>query len=204
MGEDHWIVAHVRHHQGVGLAWRSGRYRVLCRERRRWSSELEALRHAFDRNANGTVYQRPFGGHMQNSVQARRCSVPAVRRTAPATRCCTRLYQRNVRASTRFLVEWMALDLIRDASGQVLGVTAMEMETERCRCCRARSAVRHRSAGRIYSASTNAFINTGDGLGMRRAPDPARRHGILAIPSDRRGRRGVLITKAYAARAVTC
>jgi succinate dehydrogenase / fumarate reductase flavoprotein subunit len=77
------------------------------------------------------------------------------------------LYQRNVRASTRFLVEWMALDLIRDASGQVLGVTAMEMETGEVSVLHARAVLfATGGAGRIYSASTNAFINTGDGLGM--------------------------------------
>ncbi|KAK0357797.1 hypothetical protein LTR94_037988, partial [Friedmanniomyces endolithicus] len=39
------------------------------------------------------------------------------------------LYQRNVRARTHFFVEWMALDLIRDAEGDVVGVMALEMET---------------------------------------------------------------------------
>jgi hypothetical protein len=41
------------------------------------------------------------------------------------------MYQRNVKANTQFFVEWMALDLIRDEEGHVLGVTAMEMETGR-------------------------------------------------------------------------
>ena len=41
------------------------------------------------------------------------------------------LYQRNVRANTQFFVEWMAMDLIRNADGDVLGVTAMEMENRR-------------------------------------------------------------------------
>src|SRR6185503_18000164 len=77
------------------------------------------------------------------------------------------LYQGNVRANTHFFVEWMALDLIRDASGQVLGVTALEMETGEMYVLHARATLfATGGAGRVYAASTNAFINTGDGLGM--------------------------------------
>ena len=78
------------------------------------------------------------------------------------------LYQRNVRANTQFFVEWMALDLIRDADGDVLGVTA----AWRWRPARFRSSMPKATmfatggAGRIYFSSTNAFINTGDGVGM--------------------------------------
>ena len=77
------------------------------------------------------------------------------------------LYQRNVRARTQFLVEWMALDLIRDADGDVVGVTALEMETGEVMILQAKATILATGgAGRIFAASTNAFINTGDGLGM--------------------------------------
>jgi succinate dehydrogenase / fumarate reductase flavoprotein subunit len=77
------------------------------------------------------------------------------------------LYQRNVAARTTFFVEWMALDLIRDADGDVVGVTALEMETGEVHILEARTTLLATGgAGRIYAASTNAFINTGDGLGM--------------------------------------
>jgi succinate dehydrogenase / fumarate reductase flavoprotein subunit len=77
------------------------------------------------------------------------------------------LYQRNVRARTQFFVEWMALDLIRDASGHVLGVTALEMETGEVSILQARATLfATGGAGRIFASTTNAFINTGDGLGM--------------------------------------
>src|SRR5204863_10108952 len=77
------------------------------------------------------------------------------------------LYQRNVRARTQFFVEWMALDLIRDVDGDVLGVVALEMETGESVILQAKATLLATGgAGRIYSASTNAFINTGDGLGM--------------------------------------
>jgi succinate dehydrogenase / fumarate reductase flavoprotein subunit len=120
----------------------------------------------FDRNENGTVYQRPFGGHSQNfgerPVQRSCC---AADRTGHAM--LHTLYQRNVRARTQFFVEWMALDLIRDASGQVLGVTALEMETGEVMILHARATLfATGGAGRIFSSTTNAFICTGDGLGM--------------------------------------
>ena len=77
------------------------------------------------------------------------------------------LYQQNVKARTQFFVEWMALDLIRDADGDVLGVTAMEMETGEVYMLEAKTTLLATGgAGRIYAASTNAFINTGDGLGL--------------------------------------
>jgi len=61
----------------------------------------------------------------------------------------------------------MALDLIRDASGQVLGVTALEMETGEVMILHARATLfATGGAGRIFSSTTNAFICTGDGLGM--------------------------------------
>ncbi|HEV7801051.1 MAG TPA: FAD-binding protein, partial [Burkholderiales bacterium] len=77
------------------------------------------------------------------------------------------LYQRNVAARTQFFVEWMALDLLRNSQGDVVGVVALEMETGEVMILQAKATLLATGgAGRIYSASTNAFINTGDGLGM--------------------------------------
>src|SRR6202166_2358855 len=128
--------------------------------------ELEHFGMPFDRNADGTIYQRPFGGHSANfgekSVQ-RACA--AADRTGHAM--LHTLYQRNVRARTQFFVEWMALDLIRDADGDVLGVSALEMETGEVMILQAKATLfATGGAGRIFAHSTNAFINTGDGLGM--------------------------------------
>jgi succinate dehydrogenase / fumarate reductase flavoprotein subunit len=77
------------------------------------------------------------------------------------------LYQQNVKAKTSFFVEWMALDLIRDADGDVVGVTALEMETGDLHLLEAKTTLLATGgAGRIFAASTNAYINTGDGMGM--------------------------------------
>jgi succinate dehydrogenase / fumarate reductase flavoprotein subunit len=77
------------------------------------------------------------------------------------------LYQQNVKEKTSFFVEWLAMDLIRDTSGDVVGVTALEMETGDVHIFEAKTTLLATGgAGRIFAASTNAFINTGDGLGM--------------------------------------
>jgi succinate dehydrogenase / fumarate reductase flavoprotein subunit len=60
----------------------------------------------------------------------------------------------------------MALDLIRDAEGDVVGVVALEMETGDVMMLEAKTTFATGGAGRIFAASTNAFINTGDGMGM--------------------------------------
>src|SRR3977135_1445195 len=128
--------------------------------------ELEHFGMPFDRNPDGTIYQRPFGGHSANFGEkpvARACA--AADRTGHAL--LHTLYQRNVRARTHFFVEWMALDLIRDAEGDIVGVTALEMETGDLHILEAKTTLLATGgAGRIFAASTNAFINTGDGLGM--------------------------------------
>ena len=128
--------------------------------------ELEHYGMPFDRNDHGKIYQRPFGRHSQNYGQtpvSRSCA--AADRTGHAM--LHALYQRNVRANTQFFVEWMAMDLIRNADGDVLGVTAMEMETGQVVIFHARATIfATGGAGRIFYSSTNAFINTGDGVGM--------------------------------------
>jgi succinate dehydrogenase / fumarate reductase flavoprotein subunit len=128
--------------------------------------ELEHFGMPFDRNPDGTIYQRPFGGHTANYGEK-----PVQRACAAADRTghamLHTLYQQNVAARTTFFVEWMALDLIRDDDGDVLGVTAMEMETGETYLLQAKTTLLATGgAGRIFAASTNAFINTGDGLGM--------------------------------------
>jgi succinate dehydrogenase / fumarate reductase flavoprotein subunit len=166
MGEDSWLWHMYDTVKGSDWLGDQDTIEFMCREAPKVVYELEHFGMPFDRNENGTVYQRPFGGHSQNfgerPVQRSCC---AADRTGHAM--LHTLYQRNVRARTQFFVEWMALDLVRDASGQVLGVTALEMETGEVMILHARATLfATGGAGRIFASSTNAFINTGDGLGM--------------------------------------
>jgi len=138
----------------------------MCRKANEAVIELEHYGMPFDRLDNGKIYQRPFGGHTSNyGERAVKRACAAADRTGHAM--LHTLYQRNVRANTQFFVEWMALDLIRNQAGDVLGVVAMEMETGEVTILHAKATLLATGgAGRIYAASTNAFINTGDGLGM--------------------------------------
>lgn len=138
----------------------------MCRRSVDAVVELEHWGMPFDRTDTGKIYQRPFGGHTSNYGQKpvrRGCG--AADRTGHAM--LHAMYQRNVAVRTQFFIEWMALDLIRDDEGDVLGVIAMEMETGDVVAFQAKATVfATGGAGRIYHSSTNAFINTGDGLGM--------------------------------------
>jgi succinate dehydrogenase / fumarate reductase flavoprotein subunit len=140
----------------------------MCRRANEVVVELEHMGMPFDRLENGKIYQRPFGGHTQDYGSAKMAmrSCAAADRTGHAM--LHTLYQQNVRANTQFFVEWMALDLIRDPQdGAVIGVTALEMETGEVSILQAKATLfATGGSGRIFAASTNAFINTGDGLGM--------------------------------------
>ncbi|MGK2900898.1 MAG: succinate dehydrogenase flavoprotein subunit [Burkholderiaceae bacterium] len=166
MSEDNW---HYHFYDTVkGSDWLGDQDAIefMCREAPKVVYELEHFGMPFDRNPDGTIYQRPFGGHTANYGEK-----PVQRACAAADRTghamLHTLYQQNVKARTNFFVEWMALDLIRDAEGDVVGVTALEMETGEVFILEAKTVMLATGgAGRIFAASTNAFINTGDGLGL--------------------------------------
>jgi len=166
MNEDNW---HYHFYDTVkGSDWLGDQDAIefMCREAPKVVYDLEHMGMPFDRNPDGTIYQRPFGGHTANygeKAVERACA--AADRTGHAM--LHTLYQQNVKAKTSFFVEWMALDLIRDDDGDVVGVTALEMETGELYIMEAKTVLLATGgAGRIFAASTNAFINTGDGLGM--------------------------------------
>ena len=166
MNDDNW---HYHFYDTVkGSDWLGDQDAIefMCREAPNVVYDLEHMGMPFDRNPDGTIYQRPFGGHTANygeTAVERACA--AADRTGHAM--LHTLYQQNVQAKTSFFVEWLAMDLIRDADGDVVGVTALEMETGDVHVLEAKTTLLATGgAGRIFAASTNAFINTGDGLGM--------------------------------------
>ncbi len=164
--EDHWTWHMYDTVKGSDWLGDQDAIEFMCKKANEVVVELEHYGMPFDRTDNGKIYQRPFGGHMSNfGEKPVRRSCAAADRTGHAM--LHAMYQRNVKANTQFFVEWMALDLIRDEEGHVLGVTAMEMETGQVVIFHSRATIfATGGAGRIYYSSTNAFINTGDGLGM--------------------------------------
>ena len=166
MSEDNWYWHMFDTVKGSDYLGDQDAIEFMCREAPKVVYDLEHMGMPFDRNTDGTIYQRPFGGHTANYGEK-----PVQRACAAADRTghamLHTLYQQNVKARTNFFVEWMALDLIRDADGDVVGVTALEMETGDLHILEAKTTLLATGgAGRIFAASTNAFINTGDGLGM--------------------------------------
>ncbi len=166
MAEDTWLWHMYDTIKGSDWLGDQDAIEYMCKMAPQVVYELEHFGMPFDRNPDGTIYQRPFGGHSANFGEK-----PVQRACAAADRTghamLHTLYQRNVRARTQFFVEWMALDLVRNADGDVLGVVAYEMETGDVMILQAKTTVfATGGAGRIFAASTNAFINTGDGLGM--------------------------------------
>src|SRR5262245_1357819 len=197
MSEDSWLWHMYDTIKGSDWLGDQDAIEFMCKLAPQVVYELEHFGMPFDRNPNGTLYQRPFGGHSANfgekSVQR---AVAVADRTGHAM--LHTLYQRNVRARTHFFVEWMALDLVRDADGDVLGVVALEMESGEPMILQAKATMLATGgAGRIFGASTNAFINTGDGLGMAaRAGIPLEDMEFWQFHPTGVAGAGVLITEA--------
>jgi len=128
--------------------------------------ELDHMGLPFSRLENGKIYQRPFGGQSIKfgGEQAARTAA-AADRTGHAL--LHTLYQQNLAAKTNFFNEWYATDLVMNDDGQCCGVIAMSIETGEVVQFKSRATVfATGGAGRIFQSTTNALINTGDGLGM--------------------------------------
>jgi succinate dehydrogenase / fumarate reductase flavoprotein subunit len=129
--------------------------------------ELDHMGLPFSRFENGRIYQRPFGGQSKNFGEggqaARTCA--AADRTGHAL--LHTLYQGNLKNNTVFLNEWFAVDLVKNQDGAVVGCIAICIETGETVYVKAKATVLATGgAGRIYASTTNAHINTGDGIGM--------------------------------------
>jgi succinate dehydrogenase / fumarate reductase flavoprotein subunit len=128
--------------------------------------EMENMGLPFSRFENGKIYQRPFGGQSQNfgGEQGARTAA-AADRTGHAL--LHLLYQQNVKNKTKIFSEWYALDLVKNQDGDVVGCTAIDIESGEVVYFKSKAVVLATGgAGRIYASTTNAHINTGDGLGM--------------------------------------
>ncbi|MDO6386963.1 MULTISPECIES: succinate dehydrogenase flavoprotein subunit [unclassified Uliginosibacterium] len=163
---DHWTWHMYDTVKGSDWLGDQDAIEFMCKQAPQVVVELEHYGMPFDRTDEGKIYQRPFGGHMSNfGEKPVRRACAAADRTGHAM--LHALYQRNVKANTQFFVEWLALDMLRAPDGRVLGVIAMEMETGEITVFQAKATLfATGGAGRIYYSSTNAFINTGDGVGM--------------------------------------
>ena len=164
--EDHWEQHMYDTVKGSDYIGDQDAIEYMCKTGPEAIIELEKMGLPFSRFENGKVYQRPFGGQSKNfgGEQAARTAA-AADRTGHALLHC--LYQQNVKNKTNVYSEWYALDLVKNSDGAVVGTTAICMETGEIVYFKARATVLATGgAGRIFASTTNAHINTGDGVGM--------------------------------------
>ena len=129
--------------------------------------ELEHMGLPFSRTETGRIYQRPFGGQSKDFGKGGQASRTCAAEDRTGHALLHTLYQNNLRRGTTFLSEWFAVDLVTNQDGAVVGVVAIEIETGEVAFIQARATILATGgAGRIYASTTNALMNTGDGLGM--------------------------------------
>ena len=168
----------------------------MCRAAPQAVYELEHFGVPFSRLDNGGIYQRPFGGQSQNfggDQAARTCA--AADRTGHAI--LHSLYQQNIRAKTHFFDEYFAVDLLKDEQGCVLGALAFNIHNGEPVVIEAKATLLATGgAGQLFRTTTNALINTGDGMGMAlRAGVPLQDMEFFQFHPTGIAGRGMLITE---------
>ncbi len=168
----------------------------MCRAASRIVYELEHFGVPFSRLANGKIYQRAFGGQSRDfggEQAARTCA--AADRTGHAI--LQSLYQQNIRAKTHFFDEYFAVDLLRDEEGFILGALVLEIETGEPLIIEAKTTlIATGGAGQLFRTSTNALINTGDGIAMAlRAGVPVQDMEFFQFHPTGIAGKGMLITE---------
>jgi len=166
MGEDDWRWHMYDTVKGSDWLGDQDAIEYMCREAIPAVIELEHYGVPFSRTEDGRIYQRPFGGHMQNYGKT-----PAMRACAAADRTghaiLHTLYQQSLKHGCEFFVEYFALDLIMDDEGACRGVVAWCLEDGSIHRFRAQTTVLATGGyGRAYFSCTSAHTCTGDGGGM--------------------------------------
>ncbi|MCM0033838.1 succinate dehydrogenase flavoprotein subunit [Sandarakinorhabdus limnophila] len=166
MGPDHWTWHMYDTVKGSDWLGDQDAIEYLCKEAPAAVYELEHFGVPFSRTEAGRIYQRPFGGMMQNMGNG----PPAQRTCAAADRTghamLHALYQQSLKYSTDFYIEYFAIDLIM-VNGECKGVIAINMEDGSIHRFRSHQTVLATGGyGRCYFSATSAHTSTGDGGGM--------------------------------------
>ena len=166
MGPDHWTWHMYDTVKGSDWLGDQDAIEYLCKEAPAAVYELEHFGVPFSRTQAGRIYQRPFGGMMQNMGNG----PPAQRTCAAADRTghamLHALYQQSLKYSTDFYIEYFAIDLIM-VNGECKGVIAINMEDGSIHRFRSHQTVLATGGyGRCYFSATSAHTSTGDGGGM--------------------------------------
>jgi succinate dehydrogenase flavoprotein subunit len=167
MGPDHWTWHMYDTVKGSDWLGDQDAIEYMVREAPAAVYELEHAGVPFSRTAEGKIYQRAFGGMMQNMGEG----PPAQRTCAAADRTghamLHALYQQSLRYDADFFIEYFALDLIMGPDGACRGVVALCLEDGSLHRFRAHAVVLATGGyGRAYFTATSAHSCTGDGGGM--------------------------------------
>ena len=139
----------------------------MCRVGPQAVYELEHMGMPFTRTERGRIYQRPFGGHSLGFGKGGQASRACAAEDRTGHALLHTLYQNNLKAGTTFLNEWFAVDLVTNQDGVVCGLVALEIESGQVVFVKSKATVLATGgAGRIFATTTNALMNTGDGIGM--------------------------------------
>ena len=166
MGPDHWTWHMYDTVKGSDWLGDQDAIEYLCREAPAAVYELEHAGVPFSRTDEGKIYQRPFGGHMQNMGAG-----PPVQRTCAAAdrtghAMLHALYQQSLKYDADFFIEYFAIDLIME-NGECRGVIALCLEDGSIHRFRSHAVVLATGGcGRVFQSATSAHTCTGDGGGM--------------------------------------
>ncbi len=168
----------------------------MCRAAPKAVYELEHFGVPFSRLDNGKIYQRAFGGQSQDfggEQAARTCA--AADRTGHAI--LHSLYQQNIRAKTHFFDEYFAVDLLKGGDGHIMGAVIFNIQDGKIVVIEAKTTlIATGGAGQLFKTTTNALINTGDGMGMvMRAGMPLQDMEFFQFHPTGIAGRGMLITE---------
>ena len=167
MTPDHWHWHMYDTVKGSDWLGDTDAMEYLTREAPAAVYELEHYGVPFSRNEEGKIYQRPFGGHMQNFGEG-----PPVQRTCAAAdrtghAILHTLYGQSLKHNAEFFIEYFALDLIMSEDGVCQGVIAWNLDDGTIHRFTAKMVVMATGGyGRAYFSATSAHTCTGDGGGM--------------------------------------
>jgi succinate dehydrogenase / fumarate reductase flavoprotein subunit len=166
MGPDHWTWHMYDTVKGSDWLGDQDAIEYLVREAPAAVYELEHAGVPFSRTDEGKIYQRAFGGMMQNMGEG----PPAQRTCAAADRTghamLHALYQQSLKYDADFYIEYFALDLIMEG-GECRGVIALCLEDGSIHRFRSHATVLATGGyGRVYFTATSAHTCTGDGNAM--------------------------------------
>ena len=131
---------------------------AMCREAPQDILELERMGVIFSRTPEGRIAQRPFGG----AGFPRTCY--AADRTGHAL--LHAMYEQLMKRRCRVYEEWYVTALLVE-QGRCCGVVAWDLVHGGLQVLRAKAVILATGgSGRVFSTSTNAVINTGDGMAL--------------------------------------